>query len=280
MSDCIDTSVVRYLHGSVGVADTQSPPSLPDLYALDGYGIPWFYHMYPVPWIFPPVFNKIRSRSPKKFKSKKQSSTIDPSATQQSDTAEMQVQISTAPGIENRPTPLLGDARNGADSPCIQNLTATSGAIPVADPVPSSKLSDCTFSSQLDDIARQAAFQPKTNNMQPPKGDLTAIRNVSTQNDYPPGHVHGYDTVPTRRRKRHHISNGLYGRRGNVGTPLYATAPFPMPIPPMGKPRGQIGSKCNDVGHAIGGQGCGAVNIDKAAEHGGVQACNTCEPDY
>lgn len=236
--------------------------------------------MYAVPWIFPPVFDKIRSKSPKKFKYKKQRSALDLSATRQSDTAEMQSQIGTATGIVNRPAPSLGDVTNGAGPACTQDSAAASGAMHLAAPVPSSKLLDSTFASQLDDIARQAALQPKTNNLQPSKVDLTTIRNVSTQDDLPRSHVHGYDTVPSRRRNKHHTSNGLYGGRGNAGMPLYATAPFPMPIAPMGKPSGPMGANCNYLGHTMSGQGCGAVEIDKAAERGGIQACNTCEPDH
>lgn len=236
--------------------------------------------MYPVPWVFPPMFNKIRSKSPKKFKPKKQRSGIDIPAAQQSDQAEMESLTVTAPSVENKSTSALGDSRNGKMSLYGQIPAAASGDVPITAPMPSSKRPDGPFSSQLDEIAHQAALQPKTNIGQPSGVDLTTIRNVSTQDDCPQIPVRGYSTVPSRRRNQRHMGNGLYSGRGNVGLPLYATAPFPMPVPPIGRPIEQAGGSHTHVGYAIGSQGCGTVEIGRAAEHGGIQACNTCEPDH
>ncbi|KAF3035264.1 hypothetical protein E8E11_002194 [Didymella keratinophila] len=267
---------------STSVAGIQPLSSLPDLYALDGYGIPWFYHMYPVPWIFPTTFNKIRSKSPKKLKSKKQRSAIDLFAVEQKGRPEMNgpTHSKTVSGVTDGTASALNDSRNHNPASQGQTTAAASGDRPATAKQPYLKPSDGPFSSQLDEIARQAALQPKTNIVQPPGVDLMTIRNVSTQDDYAQVQAQGYNTVPSRRRNQRHTGNGLYGGRGNVGMPLYATAPFPMPVPPMGKPIEQSGGSHAYFGYPFGNQGCGTVNIDKAAESGGVQACNTCKPDH
>ena len=264
------------------MADIQSSPNLPDLYALDGYGIPWFYHMYPVPWVFPTVFNKIRSKSPKKLKSNKQRSAVDLSAAEQEEKPETKgpTHLKAVTGVTAGTTPALNSTWDDDPTSQRQTTVAVSEDRPTIATVPDSKTSDGPFSSQLDEIARQAALQPKTNVVQPPGVDLTTIRNVSTQDDHTQGQAQVYNTVPSRRRNQRHLGNGLYGGRGNVGMPLYATAPFPMPIPPMGKPIEQSGGSHAYLGYTFHKQGCGTVDIGKAAEYGGVQPCNTCEPGH
>lgn len=127
------------------------------------------------------------------------------------------------------------------------------------------KLIESPFAMQLDEVTRQAALHSGVSTKHAPQGNLTSIRNVSVQEG---------NTSPTRRRRQRQAGNGLYGGRGNVGVPLYATVPFPNPIPPMGR---------QGNGHAgltMGSKACGTVYIEKAFEHGGGLACNTCQPDH
>jgi hypothetical protein len=237
--------------------------------------------MYPVPWVFSPVFNKVRSRSPKKLKSKRQRSDIIPSASEHKNRPETNgpTQLETSANVTDGTASTLENSRDDT-TPQRQTLAAVLNDIAGTTSVSCCKSSDGPFSSQLDEIARQAALQPKTNIVQPPGVDLTTIRNVSTQDEHLQSYVQGYNTVPSRRRNQRHMDNGLYGGRGNVGMPLYATAPFPMPVPPMGRSIEQASGSHTHFGYTVGSQGCGTVNTEKAAEYGGVQACNTCEPDH
>lgn len=241
------------------------------MYALDGYGIPWFYHMYPVPWLLPPMYAKVRSKSPKKLRPKKERFAAKYIAAQEGDRPEASnfTRTATKASVVDLTASTREDGGEGDVTPAHKNLVAASDNI---------QASDSPFSMQLDGIARQAALQTKTKTVQPPKVDLTTIRNVPVPDDFPKSHAHGYNTVPSRRRNQREIGNGLYGGRGNVGVPLYATAPFPMPIPPMGRPVEQLG--VNYAAYAVGTQGCGTVEIEKAAEYGSGQACNTCDPDH
>lgn len=138
------------------------------------------------------------------------------------------------------------------------------------------------FATQFDIVSRQAALQSNTNTTQRlSQVDLTNIRNVPPHE--PLRRVHGqhYGTMPSRRRNYRQAGNGLYGGRGNVGVPLYATMPFPDPVPPMGRPlESNLGISDAYVSYTIGSQACGTIEIEKAAEYGGEQACNTCEPDH
>ncbi|KAF3039697.1 hypothetical protein E8E12_002798 [Didymella heteroderae] len=269
---------------SNNVADIQPPPILPDLCSLDGYGIPWFYHMYPVQWIFPPISNKNRSKFPKKLRPKKQQSAIDPSAVEpkhRPDTHDFtRTESTTGTSVTDGTTSALSGLRNDNTTPQRQTPDVASDDIPETATLPYSKPFAGPFSSQLDMIAHQAALQPKTNVVQPLRVDLTTISNVSTQYGYLRDPVQSYNTLLSRRRNTRNIGNGLYGGRGNVGMPLYATAPFPMPVPPMGKPIEQTGGSHTSVRYTIGSQGCGTMEIEKAAEYGGIRACNTCGPDH
>ncbi|KAF2623073.1 hypothetical protein BU25DRAFT_494514 [Macroventuria anomochaeta] len=259
-------------------------PAFPDMYALDGYGIPWFYHMYPAPWLFPSIYAKGRSsKSPKKFRPKKQRSTLS------SPVDDQQGQHDVLPSIE---TEMMESATNAAScepdgssvnapSPNVQKSTAAPGNMSVPGVAAYVKASAAPFSTQFDMIARQAALQTSTNAMRPRQIDLTTIRNVPAQDVEHQGHIQGYNTMPSRRRNQRQAGNGLYGGRSNVGVPLYATAPFPNPVPPMGRPSEHSRSDPKPyVGYAVGTQACDTIEIEKAAEHGGGQACNTCEPDH
>jgi hypothetical protein len=126
------------------------------------------------------------------------------------------------------------------------------------------RLSDSPFSVQLDVIARQANFRTDTHTQHQPQGDLTSVRNVPVHD------LRGGNLSPSRRRRIHRTDNGLYGGRGNTGVPLYATAPFPNPIPPMGRPNEDY------VENTIGLKACGVIQIEKAHELIGGQACHAC----
>lgn len=243
------------------------------MYALDGYGIPWFYHMYPVPWLFPPMYTKGRCRSPKKLRPKKQRSTLIGDQQGQHNVDPLIEMGSMASATDVAPSQPEGIFENTA-APNLQESAAASGNVAVPSATASAKASDGPFATQFDIVARQTALQTGTNTMLPPQLDLTTIRNVPVQDFLQQGNAQGYNTVPSRRRNHRHAGNGLYGGRGNVGVPLYATAPFPEPVPPMGRPIEGY------VGYTVGTKACGTIEVEKAAERGGGQACNICEPDH
>ncbi|KZM24924.1 uncharacterized protein EKO05_0002706 [Ascochyta rabiei] len=250
--------------------DTADQPTqaakMHDMQALDGYGIPWFYHMYPVPVLYPPVWPTGRSRSPKKFRHKKQRSPV------RSPTENLLARDEIALSIEDKATAGASESAHVKESArgpdkISESFATTHGA------------SNGPFAAQFDMIARQATLQNNTNGMQQPlEVDLTAVRNVPT---YGTLRQLGHNTVPSRRRNHRQAGNGLYGGRGNVGVPLYATVPFPDPVAPMGRPTECYSRNPEDYfGHTTGTRACGTIEIERAAEHGGELVCNTCAPDY
>lgn len=245
---------------------------LPDIYALDAYGIPWFYHMYPVPFPFPQMFANGRSRSPKKFRHKKQRSSVS------APVERLPAQDHILPSIEPQMTAETENATQAWDP----SRASSNDKMRVPDAMNHLNSSVSPFATQFDIVSRQAALQSNTNTTQRlSQVDLTNIRNVPPHE--PLRRVHGqhYGTMPSRRRNYRQAGNGLYGGRGNVGVPLYATMPFPDPVPPMGRPlESNLGISDAYVSYTIGSQACGTIEIEKAAEYGGEQACNTCEPDH
>lgn len=238
--------------------------------------------MYPVPWVFPTVFSKTRSKSPKKLKSKKRHSGVDIVTAECKDKSEMSgsVHLDAMTAVTDETAAALSNTKNDCPVPRLQMLAAASEDRLARAAVPYLRSSAGPFSSQLDEIARQAALGPRKCFVQPPGVELTTIRNVSAQNDCTQALARNFHTVPSRRRQQRHMGNGLYGGRGNIGMPLFATAPFPMPIPPMGRPIEQDRISRPIFETTIGSQVCSTVQIDKAAEYSGIQACNTCEPDH
>ncbi|KAJ4982589.1 hypothetical protein SVAN01_11917 [Stagonosporopsis vannaccii] len=251
-------------------ASGKLPLVLPDLYSLDGYGIPWYYHMYPVPCLFPPIFAKGRSNSPRKPRPRNRRSTPGDHppdqghvlSTSSFEPVESPAAVATAPQLENAASDKLTHDRK------IFGTVTGAATMPAA----TNFVEPCvgSFASQFDEVAHQATRQPGTKKNRPPQDDLTTIRNVATREQIT---SQGYHTLPSRRRTQH-TGNGLYGGRGSVGVPLHATAPFPTPVAPMGRPADRHG------GYNIGTGACGNFDIAKAFEHGGRQACNTCEPDH
>ena len=253
-----------------GSNDPLDTSALPDMFALDGYGIPWFYHMYPVPWLFPPMFAKGRSKSPRKLRSKKQRGAVTSPANGQQ-ASQNALRTDEANAVKSGEDVPVGD---GFPAASVGNVSAPNATINI-------KSSDGPFSTQFDIIARQAALQPSTNTQHAPRVDLTTLRNVPVSTEHFQGQIQGFNTVSAQRRSHRQTGNGLYGGRGNVGIPLYATVPFPSPLPPMGRPtEGFHSGPKAYVEYTVGANACGTVEIEKAAEHGGAQACNTCEPDH
>ncbi|KAJ8106411.1 hypothetical protein OPT61_g9556 [Boeremia exigua] len=254
---------------NVNVPD-QVPQVLPDMYALDGYGIPWFYHMYPVPCLFPPMHAKGRSKSSKKWRPKKQQSTpISVEQFQHSSARPESIECAagmtasqTERSIKNAIASRLQDPDSVVESMSLEKTLSHT------------KSSDGPFASQLDEIDRQTTLQTGTGTLTLPHKDLTIIRNVVGHGDLPQHKFQGYRTEPSRRRNHRQADNGLYGGRGNVGVPLYATDPFPNPIAPMGRPAESY------VGPTVGTSACGTIEIAKAAEYGAGPACNSCEPGH
>jgi hypothetical protein len=257
---------------------------LPGMYALDGYGIPWFYHMYPVPWIFPPTFQHGRSKSPKKFRHRKQRLSISSPIEHKQIKAELFpfIEAPAMPGIENvtLSQPSAG-AHQEPPTPELQGLTTASSDASVAVAMLYEQPAAGPFSNQFDMIAHQAALQNRISTLRPHYTDLATIRNVPAHNALHQVHGQGHSPIPSRRQHHRYAGNGLYGGRGNVGLPLYATVPFPDPVPPLGRPTEGYGRDPKAYfGYSVGTKACGTIDVERAAEHGGGKACNTCEPDH
>ena len=215
--------------------------------------------MYPVPWLLPSVFMKGRSTSPRKSRPGKQRST------------QYEIKHDTRPPTEHRRQASSAEASStGAKviftaTPAANlgkdNITSGMGSSAVG--TGDARLSDSPLSVQRDMIARQAKLRTDTHTQHQPQGDLTSVRNVPVQD------LRGGHTSPNRRRRMHRTDNGLYGGRGNIGVPLYATAPFPNPVPPMGRPT-------EDYGPTMGLKACAVIQIEKAHELIGGHVCHAC----
>jgi hypothetical protein len=282
----------------VPLASLQDTPGLPDMSSLDPDGIPFLWYMCQTQFAYEQGFRNGRLRSPKKFKPKKQRSSISSPSDAQLQASSRAVPIvgpnsATPPSTAAKqrmtsaelmpPPPLPAsrrqtqeDNRRENSRPSMQNQNES----PEAPGQP--------FSNQLNFYAEQAALRNHTNtNHNSPRHfnvgvDLTTIRNVGLptgpRNMMPHGPT--YYTVP--RNRRHH-NNGLYGGRGNaVGIPMDATAPFPNPVPPQGRPdHGQAQPQGTDYrSYTIGKEACGMVHLANATEMVGGAACNACAPDH
>jgi hypothetical protein len=251
---------------------------LPDMYALDGYGIPWLYHLYPVPYFFPPPLQNVRSRSPRKFRHKKQRWILNKSPERlQNESQGMETQIGVALSCSEQDT----STEQATTTKKAQDTTDTRDTEYISVATPCLKPIEGPFSSQLDMVAHQASLQNSGSTAKTSHIDLTTIRNVPSHREPTQMNLQGHATVPTRHRTNRQTGNGLYGGRGNAGIPLYATAPFPDPVPPLGGPTEHYSREPRAyIGYAIATKSCGMIDVEKAAEHGGARACNTCEPDH
>jgi hypothetical protein len=276
----------------VPLAALQDLPDLPpDISAVDANGIPWLFYMYQTQFAYEQGFRYGRMRSPKKFKHKKQRSSISsPSDVHQ-------------PQSSTRAVPTMGSENAGPSSDAPKQRMTSSELMPPP-PLPANRREDAhpshqqqtsestfgnneptePFSTQLNMIAEQAALRNRTNtHTNSPRHfnvgvDLTTIRNVGLptgpRNMNMHGHGPTYYTVPRRR----HPNNGLYGGRGGAaGIPMDATAPFPQPVPPQGR---QMLEGARPAGYTIGREACGAVQIANPTEWQDGPPCNACAPDH
>jgi hypothetical protein len=254
---------------------------------LDMYGIPWFYYMYQVQVAYNQGFQNGRSRSPKKFRQKKQKSfvsppsdTYQPAAPVLEQTSEqVQRRMSIVPPPASMVHLSEQRAQQKRDDPA-ENVVVSIETSSLHETAAGDRAYS-PFATQKALIARQAALGDTANVPRNPNVDITTIRNVALPcerrntpvlNNYP-------KTMPNRgghynehRRYYNRSDNGLYsyGSRGTVCVPMHHTVPFPTPMPPQGRP----------VYSMLGSEACGMVDIVVAAERGGGEACHTCEPDH
>jgi hypothetical protein len=265
---------------------TASPPVDPsaDLlgdqkFELDMYGIPWFYYMHQVQFAYEQGFHYGRSKSPKKFRSKKQRSSVSSPADAQPSRQgfnDMPPPASTVPLAEQRAQQQRENLIEEVASLVDASTDDRSGS---------------PFATQKDVIARQAAVPYAPNSPRMPHVDLTTIRNVPSRSVPPHLRYNNANTLPNRgqynnnRRGYNRSDNGLYNHVGcgMFGVPMHDTVPFPHPIAPQGRPMGGYDGNATNVPEyrqAVGSEACGVVELVTAAERVGGEACNKCEPDH
>ncbi|KAL1798955.1 hypothetical protein ACET3X_002992 [Alternaria dauci] len=269
---------------------------LPEATVLDRNGIPFLWYMYGVQFAYEQGYRNGRPKSPKKFKQsrKERTSLSSPVA---------------SPHPSSKVVPIINPRPATPRSPAASRRLTPAELMPPP-PLPTNRrredirqenyhpgfnqerslshIADAggnhPFSNQLNMISEQTALSNRSNTNAPRhfNVDLNTVRNVGfptgPRNMYPPS----YYTVP-RHGHRNNRGNGLYGGRGNAGVPIDATAPFPNPIPPQGRPDQSLayGAPPFDYsGYTIGKESCGLVNITVATERGGGEPCNACAPDH
>ncbi|KAF1837177.1 hypothetical protein BDW02DRAFT_566421 [Decorospora gaudefroyi] len=261
-------------------------PGLPaDTSELDRNGIPFFWYMYTAQFAYEQGFRNGRSKSPKKFKPKKQRSSLSSPVNAQQQTFSQVVPTTAVKSAtplpaaakqrmtsaELMPPPPIprrrGDPSRENSDPGLQFHESESAF--------SNHGSRQPFSEQFDLIAEQAALSNSTNNT--PRHytiDLSTVRNVGLPSGPRNMNPSTYYTVPRHGYRNHrHPGNGLYGGRGNAaGIPMDATAPFPNPVPPQGRP--------DQPEYTMGKEACGRVDIAFAAERIGGETCNACDPGH
>ena len=208
----------------------------------------------------PSMFIKGRSPSPRKSRPRKQRFTQDGIKHDRTSPLEHERQANSAEASNTgvKVNPVATPAANlGMDN-------VTSGVEPSATGIKDVRLSDSPFAGQLDVIARQTNLRTDSHTQHQPQNDLTTVRNVPLHDS------HGGNVSAPSRRRMHRTDNGLYGSRGYTGVPLHATAPFPNPIPPMGRPNEDY------VGSTMVPKACGVIQIEKAHELIGGQVCHAC----
>jgi hypothetical protein len=274
------------------------PPSmaavLPDMYSMDAYGLPWYYHMYPYHWSHSMGFYNGRSRSPKKFYPRKQRqsfassnrnhnfhntypSKIEAPATPYTKPARAQLPSFQKPVS---PMTLLEQNKNTDFQMSASTQPArTSSSTPPSD---STTPKDAThdkgdggpFSHQMDMVSRQAAMHDTAKTLRGCNVDLTTVHNVPAMHGR---HTQKHSGSPSRHGGHRRGNNGLYNGRGVAGIPMSATAPFPSPMAPHGKPVQMNEGPTRYVGYTVGTDACGSITVEVAAERGG-EACDNCDP--
>tara|TARA_R110002003_G_scaffold140_11_gene12817 strand:- start:16493 stop:18874 length:2382 start_codon:yes stop_codon:yes gene_type:complete len=273
---------------------------------LDMYGVPWFHYMNQVQFAYQQGFQNGRSRSPKKYRTKKNRPSVSSPASAHP------ANDGQAEGTAGRP----GEQRVSGMPPPASTLplaeqrarqqregSATGRCTPIGgqqnEDAPITDRPYSPFAAQKGIIAEQNALRNTTNTPRTPNVDLTSIRNVALppapRNSHPQS---GWNTTlpnpghHNARRYYNRSDNGLYSyaTRGMVGVPMRNIA-FPDPVPPQGRPAGpprtmhaENGPGYNiqwpAYGQMQGSEACGAADVIVAAERAGGQACNTCVPDH
>ncbi|CAG5161424.1 uncharacterized protein ALTATR162_LOCUS6026 [Alternaria atra] len=290
------TSVIEATAENSPLVSSHDLAGLPDPTVLDRNGIPFLWYMYGVQFAYEQGYRNGRPKPPKKFKQpKKQHASLSSSVNTPHSSSK------AVPITNPRPAAPLPEAAK-------QSL-ASAGPMPPP-PLPANRRHEQTrpenfrpgfngdissshiadaetnqpFANQLNMISEQVALNNCTNSNAPRhfNVDLSTLRNVG----FPPGPRNmrppTYYTMP-RHGHRNNRSNGLYGGCGNAGVPIDATAPFPNPVPPQGRPdQGQThGTSPFDYsGYTIGKESCSLVDITVATERGGGEPCNACAPDH
>jgi hypothetical protein len=279
--------------GSAFQAPTLDVAGLPDASVLDRNGVPFLWYMYGVQFAYEQGFRNGRPKSPKKYKPpRKQRTSV-------SSPADAAHPFSKAVPITN---PQPSTPRSAAAR---QRMTSAELMPPL--PLPTNRRQEETrqenyqpgpnsgrfesqefepgpnqpFAYQLNLIAEQTALANRTNSNAPRHFGVNPYVGFPSgpRNMHPPT----YYTVP-RNGHRNNRGNGLYGGRGNAaGVPIDATALFPSPVAPQGRPDQRQTYNTPPVDYSeytIGKESCGLVNITVATERGGGEPCNACAPDH
>ncbi|EMD95668.1 hypothetical protein COCC4DRAFT_123083 [Bipolaris maydis ATCC 48331] len=277
------------------LASLQDVAGLPDMTLLDRHGIPFLWYMYGIQFAYEQGFRNGRPKSPRKFKPKKQrgpalSSSDAPHAISHDSPAIMMTRldpVSTPAKQEVPSAELVLRPTVPAHDPCpvynqelIQPNSHDDGPVHKA----YGAVTHQPFARQFDKIAEYTDIRsnntPRHYNI-----DFTKIQNAG----FPTGPRSMQDHMyhkPSRYDYRNHrrLGNGLYGGRGNAaGIPIGATAPFPSPVPPQGRPdqtHNHSGGVSDYTECSIGTEACGMVDIVSATELIGGRPCNACDPGH
>lgn len=281
------------VHGASLPEQSETFPT--DFSSVDRNGIPWLYYMYPIQFAYDQGFRNGRTKSPRKFKPKKQRQSLSlephqhqPQQTTSPSTEAVSIAVPATHYTQRQssaelmpPPPVPTDRRR--DKTPHTELPQHTSSEPTSEVSPACDDTSSPFSTQLDIIAQQSSVgnTMPINSSRYSNIDLTTVRNVGLPFPQPNFRPPTYYTIPYRHNRHHYRSggNGLYGGRGCVGIPMHATAPFPDPVAPQGRPL-HSNVLNQPRGFAIGSESCGFVDIAVAAERGGGEACNTCAPDH
>lgn len=286
----IDTATENaHLSPSLDVA------GLPDATVLDRNGIPFLWYMYGVQFAYEQGYRNGRPKSPKKYKPSRKQRTSFSSPADAPPYSSKAVPITTPwpatplpaaakqrmTSAELMPPPPLPTRPRQEETHQEIYHPGTSRMRPtpqVLEPSPNQP-----FAHQLRLIAEQTGLHNRTNRNAPRHFGVNAQPWVGFPSGPRNAHHPTYYTVP-RYGHRNNRGNGLYGGRSNAaGVPIDATAPFPNPTAPQGRPdqRQTYEPAAIDYSqYTIGKESCGLVNINVATERGGGEPCNACAPDH
>ncbi|KAI4676304.1 uncharacterized protein J4E88_007218 [Alternaria novae-zelandiae] len=276
------------LSQSLDIAD------LPDATVLDRNGVPFLWYMYGVQFAYEQGYRNGRPKSPKKYKPNKNQRKSISSPADAAPYASKAVPINN-PGLA---TPLSAAAKQRMTSAELmpppplptrprqeethqENYHPSSSRMmsppQILEPIPNQP-----FAHQLS-LIEQTANSNRANSNAPRHFGVNPQPWVGFPSGPRNAHPPTYYTVP-RHGHRNNRGNGLYGGRGNAaGVPIDATAPFPSPTAPQGRPDQRQTYEPAAVDYSdytIGKESCGLVNITVATERAGGEPCNACAPDH